>query len=206
MTEQDSEKVGILLARLHKHSSSWQLPDGFERPQFGSDCIMEILSALENTTLAFTNDCMEAINSEAEKAMYLLDTYERTNATWGIIHADIIPPNLLYYKDEIRPIDFSACGFGYFLWDIATTLPFVPIQFRKSLLDAYNKHFPLPENHIELIEGFFVACSLQVPGFFLNLPDATEWMPDEYEKFSQRELRRYIEGRSFLFEGKPSYE
>ena len=205
VTEQDAANVGILLAHLHEHASSWKIPKNFQRPSFDSNCINETLAALEKTSLDFSKDCINALKLGANKVIELLNTYERTSKTWGIIHADIIPPNLLYYENEIRPIDFGACGLGHFLWDIATTMPFVPLQYREILLNAYSTVFSLPDNYIELIEGFFIACRLQVLGFFINLPDAADWVPDEYEKLYQRELGRYLRGESFLYQGTPYY-
>jgi len=205
MTETDVRKVGVLLAKLHRHTANWMVSAGFERPCFDSRCIDDTLIGLQKTTLCFSNHCVAALKEGAERTKRLVDSFEKTKDTWGIIHADIIPPNLLYHCDELRPIDFGACGFGHYVWDIATTMPFVPLHLRKALIDAYAAVYPLPDDYIQVIEGFFIACRLQVLGFFLHLPDATMWVPDEYEKFAQRELASYLEGRTFLFEGTPYY-
>ena len=30
--------------------------------------------------------------------------------------------NVLFKRDEVRPIDFEDCGFGYWMWDIGVAL------------------------------------------------------------------------------------
>ena len=34
---------------------------------------------------------------------------------WGLIHADLHEGNYLFHNEQIRPIDFYRCGFGYYL-------------------------------------------------------------------------------------------
>jgi Ser/Thr protein kinase RdoA (MazF antagonist) len=60
------------------------------------------------------------------------DTIRRRLAAFGmarerynLIHADIRLANLLIVGDSTRVIDFDDCGFGWFLYDIATALSFI---------------------------------------------------------------------------------
>ena len=40
----------------------------------------------------------------------------------GLIHADLHLDNALFWRDNVRVIDFDDCGFGYWLYDIAVAL------------------------------------------------------------------------------------
>ena len=40
----------------------------------------------------------------------------------GLIHADLHLDNALFWRDDVRIIDFDDCGFGYWLYDIAVSL------------------------------------------------------------------------------------
>lgn len=40
----------------------------------------------------------------------------------GILHADLHIGNLIVSRDTIVPIDFSFCGYGYYLFDLSITL------------------------------------------------------------------------------------
>jgi Ser/Thr protein kinase RdoA (MazF antagonist) len=41
---------------------------------------------------------------------------------FGLIHADLHLDNALFWRDDVRIIDFDDCGFGYWLYDIAVSL------------------------------------------------------------------------------------
>ncbi|MEK4324654.1 phosphotransferase [Paenibacillus sp. FSL R7-0312] len=90
-----------------------------------------------------------------------MNSIERTTSNWGMIHADLIPNNLLFYEQEVRPIDFGACGFGYYLFDLGWTFSYIHPSFREQLLQSYSMHHPLPDNYIERLEGLFIAAHLR---------------------------------------------
>lgn len=70
-----------------------------------------------------------------EKAMALLDTLPKNKLNWGIVHGDIVPPNIVCVDGVANPIDFGACGFGPFLTDLAITLPlFIPMPDSNTLI------------------------------------------------------------------------
>lgn len=102
----------------------------------------------------------------------MMNTIEKTQNNWGMIHADLIPSNFVFYNRESQPIDFGACGFGYYLFD----------------LESYSYYFMPPQSHVEPLEGFFVNAQLETMNFWLGLPDAIEWLPTHIEKLASREL------------------
>jgi Ser/Thr protein kinase RdoA (MazF antagonist) len=44
------------------------------------------------------------------------------DGVFGLIHGDFTFDNLLFFRRDVRVIDFDDCGFGYFLYDLATLL------------------------------------------------------------------------------------
>lgn len=76
-----------------------------------------------------------------------------------MIHADLIPSNLVFLGKEVRPIDFGACGFGYYLGDLGWTFSYIHPAFRERLLQSYAQFYPLPDNYVELLEGFLLQHS-----------------------------------------------
>jgi Ser/Thr protein kinase RdoA (MazF antagonist) len=41
---------------------------------------------------------------------------------YGLIHADLVPENVLLQRGEVRLIDFDDSGFGFRLFELATTV------------------------------------------------------------------------------------
>ncbi|CAG5080753.1 Putative uncharacterized protein [Thermobacillus xylanilyticus] len=78
--------------------------------------------------------------------------------------------------------------------------------FRERLLHAYSRYRPLPDRHVELLEGFYIASQLDTMSFWLGLPDWTEWLPDHIRKLAGREAAAYLREESFLFGGTPYWE
>jgi Ser/Thr protein kinase RdoA (MazF antagonist) len=121
------ENLGEISARLHDHVLDWTLPAGFERLIWDYE---HILGATPNWGDWRAAPAMDA----AAKAVLQRqeDTISRRLAAFGmarerynLIHADIRLANLLIVGDSTRVIDFDDCGFGWFLYDIATALSFI---------------------------------------------------------------------------------
>src|SRR5660397_237830 len=49
----------------------------------------------------------------------------RTAETWGLIHADLRPSNIMIADDTLTVIDFDDCGYSWFLYDFASALTFM---------------------------------------------------------------------------------
>ena len=125
---------------------------------------------------------------------------------WGMIHADLIPSNFVFHGKEARPIDFGACGLGYYFTDIGWTFSYIHPSLRAPLLKSYSQFRSLPDNYVELLEGFFIAGQLETMNFWLGLPDWQEWLPGHIEKLANREIKAYMSNESFLFSGRPYWE
>ncbi|MBH5319562.1 hypothetical protein I6N90_17330 [Paenibacillus sp. GSMTC-2017] len=74
------------------------------------------------------------------------------------------------------------------------------------MLDSYIKHFNLPHNYVERLEGFFVAGQLDTIYFWLGFPDFNEWLPYHVHKLASREFKSYVNKETFLFSGIPYWE
>lgn len=110
-------RLGELMARMHTLADNWAVPAPFKRPSW--DLVGEqpswgrfwdnpLLSAEEATALTEFRDC-------ARLAIASLD-----RADYGLIHADLVPDNVLCDGDALHPIDFDDGGFGHRLFDVAT--------------------------------------------------------------------------------------
>ncbi|MNI59566.1 homoserine kinase [compost metagenome] len=200
--------VGELIGKLHKQSSCWKIPSSFTRPSFDNSRIyqsLEKLKQLADSGELNKNDA-KILQLAGERAILMMNGIEKTPDTWGTIHADLIPSNVVFHEQEARAIDFGACGFGYYLFDLGWTLSYIHPAFRSRLLESYAQHFGLPHNYVQQLEGFFVAAQLETMNFWLGLPESEQWLPGHISKLASREFKLYVQKEEFLFSGTPYWE
>lgn len=207
-TVEDAGAIGELIGKLHKQASNWSIPDSFERPAFDPSLISQALDLLKERAAAglLAAGDVELLRLAGERVIHMMNAMERTASHWGMIHADLIPSNLVFDGAEVQPIDFGACGFGYYLFDLGWTFSYIHPALREPLLQAYSRQYPLSDNYIERLEGFFIAAQMETMNFWLGLPDSQEWLPDHIGKLAGREIKAYLNNESFLFSGVPYWE
>lgn len=122
-TERLFHAVGQHMARLHAASDAWTPPAGFTRVRWDADGLLGEapvwgrfwahpgLSA-EDQRL-FTH-----FRSAAQRDLH--GWLERPD--FGLIHADLVRENVLLHGDRIGLLDFDDGGWGYRVFDLATTL------------------------------------------------------------------------------------
>lgn len=206
--EQEMKSTAEMTAALHQHASKWQPPSSFIRPTVNRERIQNALDLLKQQAREGLLDAQDVqiLEAAGEKAMALLDTLPQNKLTWGLLHSDIVPPNIVFVDGVANPIDFGACGFGPFLTDLAITFTFIHPSARQQYIDWYGKRFPLPNDYVAQIEGLFIALRLIVMRNVLGLTDANNWLPMDVQKSASREFGRYAKGESFLFTGTPFWE
>ena len=74
---------------------------------------------------------------------------------FGLVHADLVPGNVLVDNNALRLIDFDDGGFGYRLFDVATALlkhmsmADYP-QLQNGLIEGYHSIRPLDVAELDL--------------------------------------------------------
>jgi Ser/Thr protein kinase RdoA (MazF antagonist) len=79
-----------------------------------------------------------------------------------LIHADLVPENILVDGDSLQVIDFDDAGYGWHLFEIATSLYFIRrdsiyVQAREAVIEGYRQQRMLPDEHLELLPMFLAA-------------------------------------------------
>jgi Ser/Thr protein kinase RdoA (MazF antagonist) len=156
--------VGELMARMHNQSCSWEPPASFQRhswcdegltgeaPLWGRFWELEALSSQQR---ALFQRLRRQIAQE-------LSAYGKGADRFGLIHADLVPENILVDADRLRIIDFDDAGFGWHLFDIATSLYFIRRESfyetaRDALVNGYRRHRPLTNDHLQRLPMFLAA-------------------------------------------------
>lgn len=206
--EQELKSTAEMTAALHQQSSKWQAPSSFVRPTYDSGRVRHALDLLKQRMregVLDTHD-VQILDAAGEKAITLLDTLPKNNMTWGLSHNDLLPGNIVYVNGVANPIDFGACGYSFFLNDLACTFCFVHPHTRQQYIDWYGAQFQLPNDYVTQLEGFFIASQLTSMIHSLGLPDSNDWLPTHIQKSAAREFGRYVIGEDFLFTGTPFWE
>lgn len=117
ITEAMYFELGCVLARMHDLADAWSAPTGFNRPTW--NLLGEQPSwdrFWENPKLGFEERII--FEKFREDALHKLE--RMANADIGLIHADLVPDNVLWHDGQLQIIDFDDGGFGYRLFDLAT--------------------------------------------------------------------------------------
>ncbi len=122
-----------------------------------------------------------------------LDTIDYTPETYGLIHADLVPENVLVDGERLSVIDFDDSGFGWHMFDLATALQFLVDQpgyddLRKALFEGYREQRPLSDEMEAQLPLFLFLRSSTYLGWMQTRPEVQ--MPDEMiEDLQGRALR-----------------
>jgi Ser/Thr protein kinase RdoA (MazF antagonist) len=156
--------LGTLAGRIHNQASSWQLPPGFNRhawdkeglvgenPLWGRFWELEALSASERHLMQRARERIEQD----------LTAYGKSKDNFSMIHADLIQENVLADGDHVRLIDFDDAGFGWHLFELATSLYFNLGEdcfdvIQASLIEGYRLARKLSTADVEKLPLFLLA-------------------------------------------------
>ena len=201
VAEAAAASLGRLLAALHRHASAWSIPPGFVRPSYDSAFVEQVARNLQPGVAAGVIEPADhdALQNALATASAAIAALPRTPETWGIIHNDLHPDNCLIAESEVCPIDFSLCGFGAYLFDLATSLGSLAVGLRRPLLAAYDAQRGLPEHAIHLIEAFFIISRLSSYGFALPDGEQHAWLRRRIPQVVETICLPFVRGESFLF-------
>jgi Ser/Thr protein kinase RdoA (MazF antagonist) len=172
------EQLGGLEARMHNQSSGWRPPPSFRRHAVDADGLMgeapfwgpfwdhPILSPVERGLLLDTRDRIRGA----------MERYGRDPATFGMIHADMHPGNLLVDGDRLTVIDFDDAGFGWHAYDIAVALfyyqsspHFAAVQ--RMFVRGYRAERDLTDDVLALVPMFLLVRGLAHLGWLHQRPE-----------------------------------
>jgi len=156
--------VGGLAAKLHNHTGVWSAPPGFLRHAWDAE-------GLAGEKPFWGRFWELAALSPGERQLFLrlketlwreLNAFGFGTDRYGLIHADLVPENILVDGTRLQVIDFDDAGFGWHLFELATSLYFIRrdpgyAEARDALIEGYRRDRPLPEAHLARLPMFLAA-------------------------------------------------
>jgi Ser/Thr protein kinase RdoA (MazF antagonist) len=144
--------VGVLMARFHGIARDFMPPAGFERLQYDSQYLENIL--LELRAIDWLQTDMALFEQSMARAK---QAFAESNVPRSLIHADLHPGNMVWDSEGVAMIDFDRCGFGPVSYDIATTFGYLEEHERSAFLAGYETVRSLPEGFPEKRKLFTIA-------------------------------------------------
>ena len=156
--------IGAIAARMHNHTTAWLRPRGFQRHAWDS-------AGLLGEQPLWGRFWELAALSPAQRSLLLrarariageLAAYGTESDRYGLIHADLVPENILVDGRRLQVIDFDDAGFGWHLFELATSLYFItgdPIfpAARAALIRGYRSERELPDAALEWLPLFLAV-------------------------------------------------
>lgn len=201
-TPQQAYQLGLLMAQLHQHTNQWQLPQNFVRPAYDKNQLKSTLSELHPAVSQglISAENYHVLEVAACQVQNMIETFGQTQDAWGLIHADLHESNYLSHNEELRPIDFARCGFGYYLYDVASSLQHLLPTVRPSFFEGYQTIRKLPENYLQITESFFIMALIEVLSFHAKNPQEHEWISKTVKEVAREHIPPYLTGESFLLD------
>jgi len=174
-------QIGVMTAKSHNQSTSWQEPPGFQRRKLDADGLVG-----ENPHWgrfwehgALTGSESRLLQRARQEIHVALCGLGMESSTFSLIHADLNPDNIIYEGGKLAMIDFDDAAYGWHMYDIATTLfeernhpGFASLS--ASLFDGYQEYRPLGEREVRTLDLFLLIRGLALIGWFHQRPEHDE--------------------------------
>lgn len=148
------EQIGAMTARLHEHARTWERPVGFRRLSWTLQEMLGERSRWGDWRRAALDHGQRAILEAAEAAAReQLETLPQDATTWGLIHADLRPSNIMTDGSSLTVIDFDDCGDGWYLYDFAAAFSFIEHEpyataIARAWIAGYRSVSPLSDSEL----------------------------------------------------------
>jgi Ser/Thr protein kinase RdoA (MazF antagonist) len=158
------QTIGAIAARMHNHAAGWQRPTGFRRHAWDAAGLIgeQPLWGRFWELAALTPGQKDLLDRARALIAGGLAAYGMKAERYGLIHADLVPENLLIEGNRVQVIDFDDAGFGWHLFELATSLYFITGESiypaaRDALIRGYRSERPLAEDELDWLPLFLAA-------------------------------------------------
>ena len=176
--------IGEWAAKFHQQSRTWKPPYGFTRFNWDlSNMVGPSPRWGRWETAPLSDSDKELCNKALWKAMDVVMKVPRTQQTWGLIHADLRPSNVIKGPDgKLTIIDFDDAGYSWYLYDYASSLSFIEHEpyapdLAKAWVEGYqNVAGEFTGDELKMMSALSMIRRLQMLGWTTNhradaLPD-----------------------------------
>jgi Ser/Thr protein kinase RdoA (MazF antagonist) len=164
--------LGAICARIQAEGRRWTPPEGFRRPTWDAPALAgkRALWGDYAELAALAPEQRALLDRAAALVFRRLDAFGRGPDRFGLTHGDLMPDNVLVQDGVPHVIDFDDCGFGWYLYDLATLLAVKALDpdrdaARDAWVEGYRSEAPLPEAQLRELETLVMARGLLLVGW-----------------------------------------
>lgn len=176
--EQIYWQMGVMTAKCHNQSASWNEPPGFQRRRLDAEGLMGADPHWGRfwEHAALTQSESKLLKRARQKTHTALGRLGMDPSTFSLIHADLNPDNIVYAMGGLAMIDFDDAAYGWHMYDIATALFEQRNQpdaasHRIAFFAGYQEHRPIGESETRALDLFLLTRGLAVIGWFHQRPE-----------------------------------
>lgn len=170
--------AGVVAAALHDASRAMTIPADFVRHSWDEEGLIGDNPLwgqfLELPTL--TDAQRDLLRRATATAAEDLANFGKRDGSYGLIHADLVPENLLNEDGRLKLIDFDDAGYGWYMFELATALyfnvehPSYP-DIVRALLAGYRSVRPLSDADVAQLPLFLFLRGTTYVGWVQSKPD-----------------------------------
>lgn len=156
--------IGAIAARMHNQTAGWQCPSGFQRHAWDAQGLVGETPFWGRfwELAALTPAQLDLLLRARARIAQEMTAYGTESDVYGLIHADLVPENLLIDGHRVQVIDFDDAGFGWHLFELATSLYFITGDSiyptaRAALIQGYRSERPLSDEMLNRLPLFLAA-------------------------------------------------
>lgn len=192
--------IGREMARMHVLTDAWTPPEGFTRCAWDRAGLVGEKPVWDrfwdNPTLS--DEIRTLFLKVRNVAVQELQRLE-PNLDYGLIHADLVRENVLVDGDKLQLIDFDDSGYGFRLFDLATTLlknidePDYP-ELRAALIEGYRSVRDIDTTALDL---FLLLRSATYVGWVITRmeEEGSEIRNERFKHNTRKLAQAYLAGR-----------
>jgi Ser/Thr protein kinase RdoA (MazF antagonist) len=187
------ERLGSLAAAMHRHARRWRRPAWFTRPRWdwagclGPDGNWGRWQDAPGVGPAER----EVLGRAADALRSRLAAFGDGPDRFGLVHADMRLANLLVHDGSVSVIDFDDCGFGWYMYDLGSSLSFIEHyptvpQMIDSWVRGYRSQAPLSADEEAELPTFVMLRRLLLVAWIGSHADTdlAQDMGEEYTRAS----------------------
>jgi len=193
--------LGEITAHLHDHSQNWKKSHLIDRIHWDYEAILGEKPEWGRWQdgVAITHERLKLFQEVSNTIKTRLERFGKGPDRYGLIHADLRLANLLVENKRMKVIDFDDCGFGWYLFDLATALsfiehkPYVP-ELIQSWLEGYRKVRELSEDEEHEIPTFVMMRRLMLISWIGSRDNETaREMGSDYTESTDNLAKKYLD-------------
>lgn len=193
--------LGQNLALFHKCLQNIKPSKDYVRPIYD---VARIDSAIEELRYCvevnlFSMDHYDIIKKVLEVVKKQINEIDLRKDSFGIIHADFQPGNIVLNNNNPCIIDLGFCGFGYYVFDLGSAASIFPSELRQTFLKGYSSNSSFSFDDIRYIEGQMFMDTFISYVLFMRDDQRNSWIKNSALDICDTVCKDFLEGKEVFY-------